>query len=234
MKSNLSKNRLEILPTARDISLLRSKLIRWFTKHNQDYPWRKTGDPFRLLIAEMMLRRTKADQVKSVYHRLFERYPDATTLAEAPKQDIEQTLYPLGLKWRTPAFQLLAREIKEKYNGRVPETRDELQSLPGVGEYVAGAVLSIGYGKNEWIVDSNVVRLWKRYFGIQTSKEGRRDRHVVETAKIYASGKNPRKANLAILDFAALVCTPNNPKHEECPLRKDCHHYLAESQEHKP
>ncbi len=83
----------------------------------------------------------------------------------------------------------------------------------------------MAYGKKEWIVDSNIVRLFKRYFGIKTSKEGRRDKHVVEIAKAYASGKDPRKANLALLDFAALICLPRNPKCTLCPLSNACHLY---------
>lgn len=212
------------IPPAENISLFRKKIIRWFNKNGRSYPWRETRDPFRVLIAEMMLRRTKADQVKAVYERLFAQYPDVQSLAGGRNKSIGKILYPLGLKWRMPAFTLVAREIKRKHESTVPETREELKSLPGVGEYVAGAVLSLAYAKKEWIVDSNIVRLFRRYFGIKTSKEGRRDRHVIEVAKIYASGRNPRKANLAILDFTAVVCTPRKPDCEKCPLRTNCHY----------
>ncbi|TET40776.1 MAG: DNA glycosylase [Dehalococcoidia bacterium] len=215
------------LPSAENIRLFRSKIIRWFNKNKRDYPWRETRDPFKVLIAEMMLRRTKAEQVKVVYDRLFTEYPDVEAMAKAGSEKLEQILYPLGLKWRTPAFGSVVREVKEKYQCRVPDTRKELTALSGVGEYVAGAVLSIAYGKKEWIVDSNIVRLFKRYFGIKTSKEGRREKHVVDMAKIYASGSNPRKANLAILDFAALICTPRKPRCEECPLRSNCNYALS-------
>ncbi len=216
------------LPSAKDIRLFRGKIIRWFDKNKRNYPWRETRDPFKVLIAEMMLRRTKADQVKAVYNRLFAEYPDVETMAEAKNEKLEQILYPLGLKWRTPAFGLVAREVKEKYQCKIPEAREELTTLPGVGEYVAGAVLSVAYGKKEWIVDSNIVRLFRRYFGIKTSKEGRRDKHIVEIAKVYASGENPRKANLALLDFAALICLPRNPKCTLCPLSSTCHYYSSE------
>ena len=214
----------EGLPSAEDIRLFRNKVIRWFNKNKRDYPWRETHDPFRVLIAEMMLRRTKADQVKQVYDRLFAEYPGIEAMAKARDEELEQILYPLGLKWRTPAFGLVAREVQAKYRCRIPEEREELTTLPGVGEYVAGAVLSIAYGKKEWIVDSNIVRLFKRYFGIKTSKEGRRDKHVVELAKAYVSGKDPRKANLALLDFAALMCLPRNPRCTQCSLSTTCHY----------
>lgn len=216
------------LPSIQNMRSFRDRIMRWFDNNGRDYPWRKTSDPFKVLIAEMMLRRTKADQVRDVYNKLFTEYADVRSLAEAEDKELEEILHPLGLKWRTPAFGLIAREIKEKYEYKVPETREELTTLPGVGDYVAGAVLSTAYGKAEWIVDSNIVRLFKRYFGVRTSREARRDKHIIEMAKMYASGSDPRKANLAILDFAALVCTPRNPRHERCPLTKKCHHFLKQ------
>src|SRR4030042_239890 len=219
MERELSKE----LPSGQDIRLFRGKMIRWFNTNKRTYPWRETQDPFKVLIAEMMLRQTKADQVKAVYNRLFAEYPDVETMAKAGNKELEQILYPLGLKWRTPAFGLVAREVKEKYQCKIPEAREELTTLPGVGEYVAGAVLSIAYGKNEWIVDSSTVRLFRRYFGIKTSKEGRRDKPVVEIDKAYVSGKDPRKANLALLDFAALICLPRDPRCTQCPVSAACH-----------
>jgi len=219
MKKN---NILPDIPSRRYIYLFRIKLLRWFDRNGRNYPWRDTCDPFKILIAEMMLRRTKADQVRPVYEHLFSEYPDVNSLAAAKEEKIRKILYPLGLEWRTSAFGLVAREIKEKYSCKVPVTREELIKLPGVGEYVAGAVLSVGYGKKEWIVDSNIVRVFRRYFGIRTSSEGRRDKNVIEMAKRYIRCKDPRRANLAILDFAALVCTPRNPACKKCPLRIRC------------
>jgi A/G-specific adenine glycosylase len=218
----MSSKVLYALPSIQNMCRFRETIIGWFDSNGRDYPWRRTSDPFRILIAEMMLRRTKADQVKKVYSNLFARYPDVRSIAGAKQEDLEQILYSLGLKWRTPAFQLVAREIREKYDGKVPQMREQLTTLPGVGNYVAGAVLSIGYEKAEWIVDSNIVRLFKRYFGVRTSNEGRRDKHIVEMAKMYVSKGNSRKANLAILDFAALVCLPSNPDCKECPLVEWC------------
>jgi A/G-specific adenine glycosylase len=176
----------------------------------------------------MMLRRTKAAQVVPVYEQFFREYPGVDSLAEAKQEALEKILYPLGLKWRIPAFAMVAREVREKYQSRIPETREELMSLPGVGEYIAGAVLSIAYGKKEWLVDSNIVRIFKRYFGIKTSKEGRRDKHVVEIAKIYASGKDPGRATMGILDITTLVCKPKNPACEKCPLIDSCYYALSQ------
>jgi A/G-specific adenine glycosylase len=210
------------IPDKKQIRILRDKLLKWFKSNQRTYPWRETIDPLKVLIAEMMLRRTKADQVRDVYERLLTEYPDITAIVDADGRRLKNILSSLGLKWRIPAFVQVVRETSEKYGGKVPETREELKKLPGVGDYVAGAVLSIAYGKKEWIVDSNIVRLFRRYFGIKTSKEGRRDRHVIEIARMYASCKTPREANLAILDFSALVCKPFRPLCHTCPLREKC------------
>lgn len=215
------------IPYQKDINIFRRKIINWYKKNGRVYPWRETKDPFQILIAEMMLRRTKADQVVPVYEHFFKEYPDVDSLAVAKQEALEEILYPLGLKWRTPAFRMVAREVREKYHSRIPETREELTSLPGVGEYVAGAVLSIAYGKKEWLVDSNIVRIFKRYFGIKTSKEGRRDKYVIEIAKIYASGRDPGRATMGILDIAALVCKPGKPECEKCILIDCCHYTLS-------
>lgn len=210
------------IPSVESMRLFRNKIIRWFNSNKRTYPWRETDDPFKVLIAEIMLRRTKADQVKMVYTRLFEKYPDIKSLAEAEDEKVQKILYPLGLKWRLPAILLVARELREKFHCRVPKTREELKTLTGVGEYVAGAVASIAYNKNEWIVDSNIVRLFKRYFGVRTSREGRRDKHVKRMAETYISEGNPKQDNLALLDLTALICTPRNPRCHFCPLISTC------------
>jgi A/G-specific adenine glycosylase len=215
-----------LIPSRKEIAIFRRRIISWYKKNGRLYPWRKEKDPFKVLVAEMMLRRTKADQVVPVYEQFCREFPNVETLARATREDVENILRPLGLKWRVPAFTMMAREVVEKYHSRIPDNREGLISLPGVGEYVAGAVLSIAYGKNEWLVDSNIVRIFKRYFGIKTSKEGRRDKHVIEMAKIYVSGKEPGRATMGILDITALICKPRKPECEKCPLRIHCHYAL--------
>lgn len=207
------------------------KIISWFKQNKRKYPWRRTRDPYRVLVAEMMLRRTKAEQVVPVYERFLKEYPDVDSLALAKQEVLQEILHPLGLKWRTPAFKMLAREVRDKYQSRIPETREELISLPGVGEYVAGAVLSVAYGKREWLVDSNIVRIFKRYFGIKTSKEGRRDKHIIEIAKIYAAARDPGRATMGILDIAALVCKAGKPSCEKCPLINRCCYVLSQKKD---
>lgn len=214
------------LPAVQEIKNFRKVLIRWFNKNKRDYPWRRTEDPFRVLIAEMMLQRTKADQVQPVYIDFFSNFKTPSDVARTDMGILNCILYPLGLRWRIKRFKEVSQSIVKNFWEKVPESREEILRLPGVGDYVAGIVLSVAFNKKEWIVDSNVVRVFKRYFGISTSKEGRRDKHVIDIAQNYASCKNPKNANLAILDFAALVCTPRKPIHERCPLSRSCHYFL--------
>lgn len=125
---------------------------------------------------------------------------------------------PLGLNWRNDTFVPMARTVMREYNGNIPETRGELKQLPGVGDYVAGAVLSVALNKPEWIVDSNVARLFVRYYGITTGSEARRNPIVIEIARRYARCKEPGKANLALIDYSSLVCGPASPVCDSCCL----------------
>ena len=191
------------------------------------YPWRDTQSHFHLLVAEMMLQRTRADQVLPVYLRAVGRYSTPAMMARARARDLQRLLKPLGLAWRVRNFKAMAVTLARDLGGVVPETRHELKSLPGVGDYIAGAVLSIGFGKREWIVDANVVRLFERYFGLSTSSEGRRDAHIIEVSKLYCRSTKARAANLAMLDHTALVCVPRTPRCKSCPLGRSCVHVLT-------
>lgn len=211
------------MPSKREIKLFRKCLLLWFKKNKRKYPWRKTSDHFRVLIAEMMLQRTRADQVLNVYNNFFSEFNSPEEVAHTDLKKLKKILYPIGLKWRVKNFKDVSISLIKNFNGKVPDKREDLLVLPGVGQYVAGTVLSIAFNKPEWIIDSNIVRVFKRYFGITTTKEGRRDKHVVELAKGYITAKEPRKTNLAILDFSALICSPKTPKCTLCPLFKTCH-----------
>jgi len=207
---------------AKNIALFRRKLLYWFRTNGRKFPWRETSDPWRILIAEMMLRRTKADQVEKVYRKFVKIYRSPKSFLKGSPREIKSILTPLGLNWRQQNFFDLGQVLVNDFDAKIPSTRQELKQLPGVGDYVAGAVLSIGFGKKEWIVDSNVVRVFKRYFNLKTSKEGRRDRPIIDLANTYANTSRPKEANLAILDLSALICRPRNPLCQKCPVKIDC------------
>ena len=202
-----------------------SYLINWHLAIKRDYPWRRTKTPFRILIAEIMLQRTKADQVEAVYNSFIKQFPNAGELNKADVGDIERYFQRLGLIWRARVLKKLADQLVEKYDGKVPQTREELLMLPSIGEYVADALLSFAFQKDVAIVDSNVCRVLRRVFGMTSKGEARRDRGFRQKAEeILPKGKS-REFNFAILDLAALICLPKEPKCPICPIKTMCSYY---------
>jgi len=199
-----------------------SLLLEWFRKHGRDYPWRKEKNPYRILIAEIMLQRTKADQVVPVYKLFLARFPNIRVLAQASYEEIEYFFAMLGLRWRARKIKELAEMLDKRFNGQIPCSREVLLSLPGIGEYIADAVLCFACGVNVAVVDANVCRVISRVFGIKPRGEARRDPVFRHIAQRLLPPEKVKEFNWAIIDFAALVCTPRNPKCAECPLRPYC------------
>lgn len=202
-----------------------SRLLEWFRVHGRDFPWRRTRDPYAVLVAEKMLQRTRSEQVAPVYTRFLERYPDPATLAGAPPEEVEELLEPLGLRWRAKKIWELARAAVQLFGGRIPADRRALLALPGVGEYAASAVLCFAYGEDVPVIDSNVVRVVTRLYGLRPRGEARRNRTLIEAVnRLHAAvppGKS-REYNWALLDLGATVCLPRNPKCTLCSLRPLC------------
>jgi len=200
------------------------KLLRWFEENGRNYPWRSSTDPYRVLMAEIMLQRTKADQVLPVYRSFIERFPTPRALAMAPPAEIEKVFASLGLMWRAQRVVRLGGVLMSEHKGRVPGTREGLLSLPGVGEYAADAVLCFAYGRDVAVVDANVCRVIGRVFGLKPKGEARRDPRYRNIVQNMIPKGRAREFNWAIIDLASLICTPRNPKHLECPLLKICSH----------
>jgi len=206
------------------------RLLDWFLRNGRNYPWRNTQDPYKILIAEIMLQRTKADQVEPVYREFVEKFPSPHELNKASIKDIEKFFTRLGLRWRAGLVKALARELVKRFNGKVPENRDELLSLPSVGDYMADAVLSFAYERSVAVVDSNICRILERVFDLKPRGEARRDPKFRKIAdKIIPAGK-AKPFNWAMIDLAALICTPRNPKCHLCPLCDICRYHERKRQ----
>jgi A/G-specific adenine glycosylase len=201
-----------------NLKLLHEKLCTWDARQRRIFPWRLTDNPFHIMMAELMLRRTQAKQVVGIYNAFVEKYPDPAHLASAPAEEVTQLLFSLGLAWRVPAFQQIAQQLVEKYNGQVPSNYDALITLPGVGDYVASAVCCFAFGQAISIVDTNTVRIAGRLFSVPTHAESRRRKPIRMLLERLLDRKNPRAYNYAMLDLAALICTPFNPQCARCPL----------------
>lgn len=200
------------------LATLHTNLRKWYEQNKRTFPWRETKNPYHILMAELMLRRTQAIQVVRVYEEFVSRFPDVHSLANASAEEVEQVLYPLGLAWRVSAFQQIASILVEAYDGNVPASYEELLKLPGVGDYVASAVCCFGYGQARALIDTNTVRIAGRVFGIETHAELRRRKQIRAILAAMVDSNDPATYNYSMLDLAAQVCVAGRAACERCPL----------------
>ena len=172
----------------------------------------------------MLLRKTTAKQVDKVYNQFLLLYPDSSSLSNAGMNDLKELLKPLGMEHkRAELLKRFGLYIKDKYDGKPPVEIEKLLELPGVGMYAANAVLSFAYSKDVPLLDTNFIRIIYRVFGIKSNKSrARNDRKIWEFAETLIPIGNSKDFNLAILDFAALVCRAKKPKCSTCPIRNIC------------
>jgi A/G-specific adenine glycosylase len=212
-----------------DAPLLRRQLLRWFEKNRRNhYPWRYTKNPYHILIAETFLQRTKADQVLPVYRRFLKTFPAVSGLAGADEKLIQDIIHPLGLAWRGKNLKQTALDIQEKFGGKIPSKREELLQIKGVGEYIADSVRYVAFGIRSSIIDSNIVRILGRLYGIPITPESRRDQKFRKLADGLLPRKKFREFNLALLDHGALICI-RNPRCDICPIRNHCNYYAQKA-----
>ena len=205
-----------------NITRFHDSIREWASDNLRSFPWRATTNPFHILMAEVMLRRTQARQVMPVYERFVIAFPDAHSLASAPPDEVSLVLYPLGLAWRTPAFQQIASILVRDYAGQVPSEYDLLVTLPGVGDYVASAVCCFAYGQPIMLADTNTVRVAGRLVGIPTHAESRRRSAIRSILVSLLDREHPATYNYGLLDIAARICTPNDPACADCPVLSFC------------
>ncbi|MDR7400004.1 MAG: A/G-specific adenine glycosylase [Armatimonadota bacterium] len=202
---------------------IRRLLLAWWRCNRRDFPWRRTRDPYKVAVAELMLRRTRAEVVERVYREFVRRWPDPRALSQARAGAIVATLRPLGLRWRARNIVSIARILRAVPDpGAVFRQPETLAGLPGVGEYVSAAVASFALGRAVPVVDTNTARIASRILGLQGRREWRRSRAVRELLVGIVRGSAARGINLALLDLAALVCLPHAPRCRECPISRHC------------
>lgn len=198
------------------IRKIRRILLEWGRANYRNFPWRSPDKPWHALIAEVLLQRTKVSSVVKVYECFVETFPEPVDLANAPVEDIERLVYPLGLRWRAPLLKVLGQQLYES-NGRIPRTIEELTSLSGVGTYVASAWLSFHGGRRSTIIDANVVRWLCRLVDQPMDGETRRKKWLIELAELFTPTRNYKEYNYAVLDFTMQICT-TRPLCTQCPI----------------
>lgn len=207
---------------------IRSGILEWSNKNLREFPWRNTQDPYKIIIAEIMLHRTNADQVKPVYEKFIEEFPDFSSIVRAGSENIRAEIQSLGLFWRSDLLYQLAEEVEDKYNGTLPLEKNKLMELPGVGHYIASAILCFGYNRPEPLLDTNTVRVIGRIFGIKITDSSRRSKKFYKIMEDIVFCEKPKKLSLSMIDFAALVCTAKYPKHDLCSINNICCFYRTE------
>lgn len=205
------------------VKWLRFELLVWAKQNLRDYPWRRTTQPYHLLIAEFLLQRTDADSVAFIYETFLNRYPTLNELAKAKVADMTTLLKPLGLLFRAERLWQTAQILTVKYRGKIPDSETELLKLPGVGKYTARAICSQAFQQPAAVLDTNVARIIERFFGIKGERVKSRCKILWGAAEIIAPHTEVGLWNLTLLDFGAIVCTARKPKCVECPLRAKCH-----------
>src|SRR5690242_2332867 len=191
----------------------RRRLLDWYRAHGRDLPWRKTDDPYHILVSEVMLQQTQVDRVLPKYHEWIKKYPSLSALAAADQNDVAVTWRPLGYNIRPRRLHAIARESVERYGGTLPSDEETLLSFKGIGAYTAGAIRSFAFGQRAAILDTNVARVLYRVFvGRGDLKSHAMKKHLWSVSETMVPYKHVFDFNQALMDFGATVCSARLPK----------------------
>jgi len=210
------------------IEFFQQTLIKWFQKHGRDLPWRRTRDPYHILVSEFMLQQTQVIRVAQDYfYQFLERFPSIQALADADETTVLEAWAGLGYYNRAKNLHKIAKIIMSEFQGEFPTDYDQILNLPGIGKYTAGAILSFAFNRDFPIVDTNVQRILNRVF-LQDLKETsptKRENIIWELAEKVLLKGDAWTFNQAILDLGALLCIAQKPRCAKCPMRPICQYY---------
>jgi A/G-specific adenine glycosylase len=217
--------------TARSVALeaslkrrFQQRLLKWYREHGRDLPWRKTSNPYHILVSEVMLQQTQVDRVIPKYHEFLTRYPSFEELADAAVHDVKKTWYPLGYNIRPERLHSIACETVERYGGKLPRAAEALLSFKGIGRYTAGAIRSFAFNEDAPILDTNVIRVLHRVFVGAGDAKSQKAILWDLSAALIPRGKG-YDFNQALMDFGAIVCTARDPYCLLCPMKSFCKRY---------
>lgn len=197
---------------------LRAALLAWYDAHARDLPWRRGATPYGTLVSEVMLQQTRVETVVPYYERWLARFPDVGALARAHEDDVLRAWEGLGYYSRARNLHRTARVVRERYSGELPDDYASLRELPGIGDYTAGAVASIAFGRREPAVDGNAKRVLARVFDLEMPS-------AVDLRKRAAALIDPDRPgdfNQALMELGATVCTARSPACKNCPVGQHC------------
>ena len=210
-------------PTAARRAAIARRLLVWYEVEARDLPWRRTLDPYAILVSEIMLQQTRVETVIPYYERFLRAYPTVESLARARLDDVLKAWEGLGYYRRAHHLHAAASRVVELHGGRIPKDLVALRALPGIGAYTAAAVASIAFGSDEPVLDGNVVRVLSRLFRVPGNPARAATRRSLETLSqsLVPQGR-ARDFNQALMDLGARVCRPRQPRCEECPVESLC------------
>ena len=204
------------------VAAVRERLLGWWQANRRDLPWRKTRDPYRILVSEVMLQQTQVDRVIPYYERWLETFPDARALAEAPTADVIRLWAGLGYNRRAVNLQRTALAVVAR-GGEFPSDVRELQALPGIGPYTAGAIACFAFEQDVAFIDTNMRRVLHRlFYGVDVPVTTATDREITALAARMVPSGNSWNWNQALIEFGALLCTARKPLCVVCPLQPAC------------
>ena len=215
--------------------VVRTRLLAWFDADHRDLPWRRTTDPYRILVSEYLLQRTRVVSGTAYYERFLARFPDVAALASASEEDVLRAWEGLGFYRRARNLHAAAKAVVRDHGGRIPSDAATLASLPGVGPYTAGAVASIAFGEAVPAVDGNATRVLARLYRVEEDMAvtgGRR--RISELSRALVPPDRPGAFNQALMELGATICGPRQPRCSSCPLGGICLARRAGIQESLP
>ncbi len=212
------------IPDAARRLAFRRRLLAWFRRHGRDLPWRRTRDPYHILVSEVMLQQTQVSRVTEYWPRFLERFPTLRDLAAAPAPRVREAWNGLGYYRRAANLHHLAQQVVAEHDGDLPRDAEQLRTLPGVGRYTAGAVASFAWEQAEPAVDTNVARVLRRAFHPRLARGARGVRTLDATARslLPRPGRTAWATNQALMELGALICTARVMRCDKCPVRPVC------------
>lgn len=210
-------------------------LLNWYEHSKRGLPWRENADPYSVWVSEIMLQQTRVESVIGYYRRFLERFPTVQTLAQSDLDEVLKLWEGLGYYSRARNLHKAARDIRETYNGAFPETYEAVLSLPGIGKYTAGAIMSIAFNKAYPAVDGNVLRVVSRLFLLEKDIASQEVKQEIEAklGEVFPEGR-ASDFTQSLMELGALVCLPSSPECPRCPVQKDCKAYAANRQNELP
>lgn len=218
-----------------DKKFIQEKLVSWFKKSQRDLPWRKTYDPYQVWISEIMLQQTQVATALPYFKRWLTELPTVKSVAEAKEDKVLKLWEGLGYYSRARNLQKAARAVMEEHQGSIPKSHEEILKLPGIGKYTAGAITSIAFNQEKPIVDGNVIRVLARLFNFSenTKLPNNLKKFWLRAEDLIPKGQ-ARYFNQGMMELGALICKPQNPNCQACPLQKKCESYKKGNQNELP